>query len=131
MNSSGFAISLLSAYYKISTEDIVLIHDDADLPLGKIRVRFGGGAGGHKGVQSVIDSLKTDKLLRIRLGVGRPSRIDGDKKVVSRKGIEEYVLSNFTSSDKSKVKQMTKQTVRIIEEIMEHGIDKYMSKFNK
>jgi len=130
MNDSGIAVQLLCSYYKIDPADIVVIYDDVDLPMGKVRVRFGGGAGGHNGVQSITDNLKTDKFLRIRLGIGRPTKIEGGKSVQSHRGIETYVLSNFSAQEKSKVKQMTKQTIQIISQIASNGIDKYMSKFN-
>src|SRR5690606_23609229 len=74
MNNSGYAATHLLSYYKIAPEDMMLIYDDGDLPLGKIRVRFGGGSGGHRGVQNIIDVIGTDKFLRIRLGIGRPSK---------------------------------------------------------
>src|SRR4051812_5378587 len=74
MNNSGFAVSKVLNYFKVKPEDLYLIHDELDLPFGKIRVRFGGGAGGHHGVESVLEQLKTDKFLRIRLGIGT----DGD-----------------------------------------------------
>ena len=130
MNDSGIAVQFLCSYYKIDPSDTVVIYDDVDLPMGKVRVRFGGGAGGHNGVQSIIDNLKTDKFLRIRLGIGRPTKIEGGKSVQSHRGIETYVLSNFSAQEKSKVKQMTKQTIQIISQIASNGIDKYMSKFN-
>ena len=131
MNESGTAVAAASSYYKINPEDIVLIHDDLDLPLGKIRVRFGGGHGGHKGVESVINHLNTDKFLRIRLGIGHPHHHEGKLKTgKSHIAVEDYVLSVFSSSDKGKVKTMTSQVVKIVDQIMEHGIDLYLSKFN-
>lgn len=131
MNESGTAVAAASSYYKINPEDIILIHDDLDLPLGKIRVRFGGGHGGHKGVESVINHLNTDKFLRIRLGIGHPHHHEGKLKTgKSHIAVEDYVLSVFSSSDKGKVKTMTSQVVKIVDQIMEHGIDLYLSKFN-
>lgn len=131
MNDSGNAVAAASSYYKISPEDIIVIHDDLDLPLGKIRVRFGGGHGGHKGVESVIKYLNTDKFLRIRLGIGHPHHHEGKlKEGKSHIAVEDYVLSVFSSSDKGKVKTMTTQVVKIVDQIMAHGIDLYLSKFN-
>jgi len=131
MNSSGEAVSRILSYYKISPEDLILVHDDLDLPLGKIRVRFGGGAGGHNGVTSVIDALQSDKFLRIRLGLGHPGRPTDDKKrKVSKEGMEGYILSRFEAHEKSKVKEMTKQVIGIIDRIEKNGVEKYMSKYN-
>lgn len=131
MNDSGIAVAAASSYYKIKPEDIIIIHDDLDLPLGKIRVRFGGGHGGHKGVESVINIINTDKFLRIRLGIGHPHHHEGKVKTgKSHIAVEDFVLANFASGDRGKVKTMTSQVVKVVEQIMEYGIEKYMSKFN-
>ena len=127
MNNSGFAVSKILSYYKVNLEDMTLIHDDLDLPVGKIRVRFGGGAGGHNGVESVIERVGDDKFLRIRLGIGDSRKIEGEYKM---KNMDNYVLSNFGSNERSKVKSMTKEAIKTIELISEHGIEKYMSKYN-
>ncbi len=132
MNNSGFAISRILNYYKIPAEEMVVIHDDLDMPFGRIKVRFGGSAGGHRGVESVINTLGNDRFLRIRLGIGDPRRIP-NKQIKSKnyRNVEEYVLANITSAERGKVKTMLKETVRIIELILKHGIDKYMAKYNK
>ncbi len=127
MNNSGFAVSKILSYYKVNLEDMTLIHDDLDLPVGKIRVRFGGGAGGHNGVESVIERVGDDKFLRIRLGIGDSRKIEGEYKM---KNMDNYVLSSFGSNERSKVKSMTKEAIKTIELISKHGIEKYMSKYN-
>ena len=132
INDSGLAVSKVLSYYKITPEEMIVIHDDLDLPFGKIRVRFGGGAGGHHGVESIIEQIKTDKFLRIRLGIGDPRKVEGSKfKAQNSHHMEDYVLSPFQSKDRGKVKTMLKETIRIIEQIREHGIEKYMGKYNK
>lgn len=130
MNNSGESIGKLSSYYKIDFADIYIIHDDLDLPLGKLRVRMGGAAGGHKGVESIINSLKSDKFLRIRLGIGHPHRRDASHRDKSTQAVDEYVLARFTPSEKSKVRTMTNQVIKNLNLILEHGIDLYMSKYN-
>lgn len=127
MNNSGYAVNSFLAKKKANSEDLILIYDDVDLPLGKIRVRFGGAAGGHHGVESVIEQLGTDKFLRIRLGIGN-LKYENSKRV--KKGVEEYVISPFTAQEKKKVKEMVNQAIRSIFLILEHGMDKYMSKYN-
>ena len=77
MNESGLAISLLCSFYKISPEEVLIVHDEIDLPLGKTKIRFGGGTAGHKGVTSVMEKLGTDKFWRLRLGIG--STLKGKK----------------------------------------------------
>lgn len=127
MNNSGFSVAKVLNYYKTPTEDLIVIHDDLDLPFGKIRVRFGGSAGGHHGVESIIEQIKTDKFLRIRLGIGsdaRQARLD-------KRNTEEYVLSNISSNERGKVKSMIREATRAIELILKRGIEVYMSRYNK
>jgi len=87
MNNSGEAVSLMKNYYKIDSEDLIVIHDDVDLPVGAIRVVLGGSSAGHKGVQSIIDNIGTDQFWRVRVGVGRSDMI----------ATEDYVLQKFTT----------------------------------
>ena len=132
MNNSGFAVASVLNYFKVAPQDMTLIHDDLDLPFGKIRVRFGGGAGGHHGVESIIEQLKSDKFLRIRLGIGNPRRIS-DKEIKSHnhKDVDDHVLGPIASSERGKVKTLMNETVKSIELILSHGIERYMSKYNK
>src|SRR3989344_1447987 len=71
VNNSGLAVSLISEYLHIPVSDIWIIHDEIDLPLGSMRIRFGGSAGGHKGIGSIIKSLGTEKFWRFRMGIGQ------------------------------------------------------------
>ena len=131
MNNSGFSVQYLADYYKIEPQDIAVIYDELDLPLGKIRVRFGGAAGGHRGVESIIEHLKTDKFLRIRLGIGHPHHHAGKlNEGKSHIAVEDYVLQQFASNEKSKVRHMIKEATKTLCLILEHGIDTYMSKYN-
>ena len=126
MNNSGFAVSKVLNYYKIDPADLTVIHDDIDLPFGKIRVRMGGAAGGHHGVESIIEQLGTDRFLRIRLGIGSDSRTPGR----DRHNADKYVLGNIASGERGRVKTMIREAVRNVELILEHGIEKYMGKYN-
>ena len=131
MNNSGMAVSLLIQYFKVKPEDLIVIHDDLDLPLGKIQIRFGGGSAGHNGIESIIDTIKTDKFLRIRMGVGKPIRIDGSKFVQKRhQSIEHYVLENFSDGEHQEVRTMIKHVQKNLELLLEHGIEAFMSKYN-
>ena len=129
MNNSGFAVSKILNYYKINPAQMILIHDDSDLPLGKIRVRFGGASGGHRGVQSIIDVLGTDKFLRLRLGIGRPTDERLGRRV--RKDLDRYVLAPFSAKDRNEIKHMIKEAVKAISKILEKGLEVYISKYNK
>ncbi len=132
MNNSGLAVSLLVKYYKIKPEDIVIIHDELDLPLGKIQIRFGGGTAGHNGLESIIASLGTDKFLRIRMGVGKPMRVDGKRfDVKSGKSVENYVLGHFQEQEHHEVRTMIKHVQKNLELLLEHGFDTFMSRYNQ
>lgn len=107
MNNSGLAVKLLINFYKIPVENVIVIHDDLDLPLGKIKVRLGGAAAGHHGVESIIKELGTDKFIRVRLGILGAVRVLRDTNF----NAEKFVLEPFMPSEKSKVKHMIKQAV--------------------
>lgn len=125
MNDSGRAVSDYASYFKINPEDIYVLHDELDLPLGKIRIRFGGSSAGNNGVSSIIDHLKTDKFLRIRMGIGKSQRVHATHDT------SEYVLGVFDASEKRKVKTMVNQAIKDVLLILSHGIDVYMSKYHK
>lgn len=125
MNDSGIPVQSYSSYFNIKPEDILVVHDELDIPLGKIRIRFGGSGGGHNGVSSIIEKLKTDKFLRIRLGIGR------EGKGKSTHDTSDYVLGIFGSNEKGKVQSMIKQAVKDIFLLQKHGIELYMAKYNK
>lgn len=86
MNNSGLAVVNLIETYSISPEEIMVIHDDLDIPLGRLKLKFGGSSGGHHGIESIVREIKTEKFYRLRVGIGRPK----DKNKVT-----EYVLSPF------------------------------------
>jgi peptidyl-tRNA hydrolase, PTH1 family len=125
MNDSGISVQGYSSYFKIDPQDIVVVHDELDMPLGKIRIRFGGSGGGHNGVNSIIERLGTDKFLRLRLGIGKEAR-----RVNPQHDTSDYVLGTFETHEKSKVRSMVKQAVKNILLLQKHGIDLYMSKYN-
>lgn len=126
MNDSGRAVQAFASYFKIDPQDILIIHDELDMPLGKIKIRFGGSGGGHNGVSDIIEKLGTDKFLRIRMGIGKEARRNGVSNDTS-----DYVLGIFTANEKGKVASMVKQAIKDILLIQKHGIEMYMSKYNK
>ena len=99
MNLSGQSVSRLIRKFNISLNDLLVIHDDLDLPLGKIRIRYGSGSGGHKGIDSIITELGSQDFFRLRVGIGRPV-INEDSTEFSEAEIIAYVLSNFTADEK-------------------------------
>ena len=127
MNGSGVAVGLISKFYKISSDDVWVIHDEIDLPLGGMKIRFGGASAGHKGVESIIEHLGTDKFWRFRIGIGAQSEIVHDKKV---KAIDNYVLGEFSEGEKGKAREIIKKSVKAIEDALEEGLEKAMNRFN-
>jgi peptidyl-tRNA hydrolase, PTH1 family len=119
MNLSGQAVSQLMHRFKAMLSDTIVICDDMDLPLGKIRIRPQGGSGGHKGIASIINSAGSDAFIRIRVGIGRP---DNDE--VS------FVLSNFPTEDKQIIDKAVVQVADIIDCILHEGIEAAMNRFN-
>lgn len=129
MNRSGFAVSPIARFYKIAPENIIVVHDELDLPLGHIKVRMGGSDAGHHGVESVIEMLGTEKFIRIRLGIGVWQAISGEHKHAAFKA-EKFVVDNYLEGEKSKVKAMIKRAVKAIEAVMELGVEKAQNQYN-
>ena len=116
MNRSGISVKNLMDFYKITVADLWVIHDDIDLPLGKIRIRRGGSSGGHNGVESIIQSLPSEEFIRFRLGIGR-GKLDVKRTTdinLSRQAIEKFVLSPFKDREAGDVKKMIKNTIKTI-----------------
>lgn len=120
MNNSGMAVSLIAKFYKVSPEDIFIIHDELDLPLGNLKIRLGGSSAGHNGIESVIDALGTDKFWRLRLGIKFGENLNA----------EDFVLRNFSPQEKGKVKKVIKNASDALQEVLENGPDAAMNKFN-
>lgn len=115
MNLSGKAVHKILAVHRIDSNFLIVIHDDMDLHLGKVRIKQGGGDGGHRGVRSIADSLRFRDFMRVRLGVGRPpSDLDP----------EQYVLSPFLFSDASAVKRLINLGAEATKLIVSDGLER-------
>lgn len=137
MNNSGMAVQLISSFYKVPPEDIWVVYDELDLPLGTLKIRFGGAAAGHRGVESVIDMLGTDAFWRFRLGIGvsQHKDRDGDGKgdrVGNRKvtNVEAYVLGEFIGKDYTEAKKMIKHASDALQCALEKGLETAQNRFN-
>jgi PTH1 family peptidyl-tRNA hydrolase len=130
MNASGFSVSKLASFYKIKPENIWIVHDDVDLPLGKIKIRMGGGTAGHHGVESVIDKLGTDQFVRFRLGIGHPQK-KGKLEIRGERAVDDYVLKEFDVNEASEVKKMIKKAIQAIKIALDKGLEKAMNRFNQ
>ena len=120
MNLSGTAVQEVVHYFKIALEDIVVIYDDMALEPGKIRLRYEGSSGGHKGMQNNIDCLSTEQIKRIRIGIGEP----GDNDNI------DYVLSKPLKDEMPIIEEAIANAVRAIKEMLKSDFDRAMNKFN-
>lgn len=131
MNNSGLAVRLITDFYKIKPDDIWILHDDIDLPSGSLKIRLGGASAGHKGVESIIASLGTDKFWRFRMGVGHPvnkSKVKSQKRRIGN--VDVYVLAGFETGEMGKGRELIKRTKKAIEEALEKGLQSAMNRFN-
>ena len=122
MNLSGEAVSRLLRFFKIPPEDVVVLHDDLDLPWGKIRVRLRGGHGGHQGVKSIIEALGNDGFIRVKVGIGRPIERNQDP--------ADYVLEPLTEEERKKFKEAIHRGAEAIETLLLEGPEEAMDRFH-
>jgi len=122
MNLSGKAAKKLINNYQLTINNLIVIHDDIDIPLGAIRIVKNRGAAGHKGVESIIKELGTNNFIRFRMGIlsetGKP------------KNPENFVLQKFNKEEEKIIKGVIKKTAEAIEYFLEEGLEKAMNKFN-
>ena len=121
MNLSGKAVEELLRHYRIDLSRLLIIYDDIALPLGKIRIRGSGGSGGQKGMQSIIDTVGTEKISRLRIGVchGPPPQ-----------DYTEYLLSDFSQQEKDILTEVLDRSVQVIDTILSDGMDRAMTLYN-
>ncbi len=122
MNLSGSVVLSAIARFKIHPENLLIIYDDVDLPLGKIRIKKKGASAGHRGLQSVIDHIQNDSFIRIRVGIGTEQRRDYS--------MEEFVLSEFSGDEVKVLKKGIKLIPQIVGTIIEHSAEKAMNDYN-
>jgi len=128
MNLSGESVSALVRRYKLSAKDILVIYDDLDLPLGKIRIREKGSSGGHNGLKSIISHLGTQDFPRIRVGISPAEGSDGT--TAPEVDAIEHVLSDFTEAEKTVMRGVYVKVAAAIECVLTEGIAAAMNKYN-
>ena len=130
MNLSGQAITNLLHYYHIDIGDLIVIHDDLDLPLGRLRIRQGGGSGGHRGIASAGNEIGNRDFLRIRVGIDRPRDEFGDP--VRGEGVAAgYVLRNFSREEKPVLEETIGKVAEAVDCLLTEGPAMAMNKFNQ
>jgi len=127
MNLSGDSVAGLVHKHSVPLGNLLVIYDDLDLPLGKIRLRQNGGSGGHKGMNSIISALGSEDFPRIRVGIGRPQV---EEQYISEDAIVNYVLSDFSPQEEAIIKPVIVKVAEAIDCFLTQGIEAAMSKFN-
>ena len=113
MNESGGPVAGLLSFYKVPVENLIVIHDDLDIPFADVRLKLGGGEGGHNGLRSITKSVGTRDYLRVRVGIGRPP---------GRMDPADYVLHNFSSTEASEVPLLISDAADAVERLVGHGL---------
>jgi PTH1 family peptidyl-tRNA hydrolase len=126
MNLSGEAVSALMRRYRLSPKDILVIYDDLDLPLGKLRIREKGSSGGHNGLKSIISRLGTQDFPRIRIGIA-PGE---DDDTMTKVDAIEHVLSDFTEEEKTVMREVYPRVAAAVECMLTEGLTAAMNKYN-
>jgi PTH1 family peptidyl-tRNA hydrolase len=127
MNNSGRSIRAVLDWYKLPPQSVLIVYDDLDLPLGRLRLRLSGSAGGHNGMKSAIAHIGTQDFPRLRIGIGRPKNAavdSNDKKTIG------YVLGKFSSEETELMDRVLKLAIEAIELSLRQGVEKSMSLYN-
>jgi PTH1 family peptidyl-tRNA hydrolase len=122
MNDSGGPVAALVSYYKPPVERLVVAHDDLDLGFGVVRLKRGGGDGGHNGLKSIRQSLGSPEFARVRLGIGRPP---------GHQDPADFVLSRFSSPERERLAEMVDAAAAAIEDILQNGIESSQNRLNR
>lgn len=121
MNKSGQPIYKLLDYFQIEAEELLVIHDDLDLDLGKMKLKQSGGSGGHNGIKSIINNLNTDKFKRLKVGIGRPPE---------NVPVPAFVLTTFQGEEKDISEKVVQEAASAVELMLKEDIMKAMNKYN-
>ncbi|MFL5350297.1 MAG: aminoacyl-tRNA hydrolase [Hyalangium sp.] len=125
MNLSGRSLAEAARFYKISVEDILVIHDELDLPFGRLQLKAGGGTGGHNGLKSSVQSLGADGFIRLRFGIGKPEGPNAKERVAG------YVLSNFDDGERRQLEEFIGKASDMAETWVREGLATAMNRFNR
>ncbi len=121
MNRSGRAVQPFLAYYRLLPSRLLVVHDDLDMEMGRLKFYRGGGGGGHNGIRSIIETLGTREFPRLKVGIGRPPR---------GFPVDKYVLSSFPLDDMPLLEQVIAAAAEGVEIFLEKGLDTAMNRFN-
>ncbi|MCP3100006.1 aminoacyl-tRNA hydrolase [Myxococcus sp. K15C18031901] len=125
MNLSGRSVGEAARFYKIPVEDVLVVHDELDLPLGRLQLKAGGGSGGHNGLKSIVSSLGAENFIRLRFGIGKP---EGPN---ARERVSGYVLSGFDDAERRQLEELIGRSVDMAESWVRDGVATTMNRFNR
>jgi len=121
MNLSGIALERLVSYFKVDIKDLIVVHDDLDLPFETIRLKKGGGEGGHKGLMSIVQHVGSADFIRVRIGIGKPMR---------KAMVERYVLSPFAEEEQNAVPSILAVACDVVGEVILSGVETAMQRYH-
>jgi peptidyl-tRNA hydrolase, PTH1 family len=128
MNNSGVSVGGLVRKFKVKFENLIVIHDDLDLPLGRIRIRLGGSSAGHKGINSIVQHIGNQEFIRVRIGIGRPNGQEtaqnGEDEVIS------HVLGDFNPEENELMQQVIPCVGEALQCVLNAGLTEAMNKYN-
>ena len=130
MNNSGIAVAFVKDKHKLNLKDIVVIYDDADLPIGKMKISFDRSSGGHNGLESIIKNLKSREFLRIRIGISPVTPSGKIKKPKGEKAVLNFLLGEYKEKELVELKKLSKKVAEAIEVAFTEGKEKAMSLYN-
>lgn len=125
MNLSGRAVSSAIRFFRIAPSEILVVHDDMDLPLGRLRFRRGGSSGGHNGIESLLQHLGTGDFVRLKMGIGRRAELDP-----SQSGVIGHVLGTFAPDEQEEASRLVTRAVQAILCLLDEGLEPAMTRYN-
>lgn len=128
MNHSGYAVSRAAQFHAVAPEQIVVIHDEIDLDFGRLRLKAGGGHGGHNGLRSIAEQLGSRDFLRVRFGVGKPPGASGAG--AGDRRVSGWVLSDFSAAENGELDDLLARAADAVEAILDRGVHAAMNDFN-
>ncbi len=120
MNRSGLAVRAVMAKYNVQSVNLIVVHDDIDMETGRLKIRERGSSGGHRGIESVIESVGTREFIRVKIGVGREEGV----------AAEDYVLGKFRKDEGPLIKEAVVRAADAVAAVLKDGVGKAMNKFN-
>lgn len=122
MNESGGPVAAIMKYFSIEPSNLIVIHDELDIPVGALRLKFGGGDNGHNGLKSIRQSIGTGDFYRVRVGIGRPP---------GRQTVHDFVLKPFTRDERTEIDVVTQDAADAVESLLQRGLETTQGTYNR